>query len=215
VTWLPEMKVAVTGATGFIGRELLTRLVAAGHVAIPLVRREAGLPNERVVGDLAAGDEVRMDLRGVDAVVHLAGRAHVLRETAGDPLAEYRRINVGATERIAHASAAAGVRRVVMVSSIKVNGERTLPGTPFRFDDTPQPEDMYGRSKFEAEIAGREICGSVVGYTVIRPSMVYGFGARGNFERLVKLVRSGAPLPFGGLTNRRSMIHVGNLADLL
>ncbi|WP_246663187.1 NAD-dependent epimerase/dehydratase family protein [Rhizobium sp. WL3] len=155
-------------------------------------------------------------LHGASAIIHLAARVHVMTERASDPLLEFRQANVDATMHLARAAARAGVRRFVFVSTIKVNGERTLPGRPFTADDPPRPQGPYSISKAEAEAAlfalGRE---TGMDITIIRPPLVYGPGVRGNFRSLMKWAASGAPSIFSAVHNRRSFVHVSNLCDLL
>lgn len=154
-------------------------------------------------------------MAGVDVVVHLAARVHVMRETASDPLTEFRAVNVGVTEALARAAATYGVQRLVFVSSIKVNGEATS-GVPYTPDDPPAPHDPYGVSKWEAEQTLKSIAEATgLEVVVIRPPLIYGAGVRGNFLRLLKLVSLGMPLPFGAVHNRRSMVYNGNLASAL
>jgi len=184
------IRVLVTGATGFIGRALCAE---REFEARPCDLRRAGWESE---------------LKGVEVVLHLAGVAHT---QASD--AVYEEVNVRATERLALAALDAGVRRLVYVSSIKVNGEATPPDRPFRASDAPAPQDEYGRSKWRAEQVLRELKSLEV--VVVRPPLVYGPGVRANFRRLLQLVDSGLPLPFGSIGNRRSFVFVGNLTALL
>lgn len=183
---------------------------------IPLVRSPAGLAGERVVGDLTDPDGASGRLEGLDAIVHAAARVHVMHDRAEDPLAEYRRANVAGTLGLAEAAAAAGVRRFVFVSSIKVNGERTARGRPFRPDDPPAPVGPYGRSKLEAE-RGLHKLGQTSGLevVVVRPVLVYGPGVKANFRALMALAGRAIPLPLGGIANRRSLVFLGNLTDLI
>jgi len=155
-------------------------------------------------------------LLGVHCVVHCAARVHMMRETAGDPLTAFREVNVVGTRRLAEAAAAAGVRRLVFLSSVKVMGEITRAGRPFRVDDGPQPVDPYGQSKWEAEQALRDVSRNTgMELVVIRPPLVYGPGVRANFLRLMKVVERGWPLPLGAIDNRRSMVALDNLVDLV
>lgn len=209
------MKIAVTGASGFIGQTLIHRLQHSGHAVVPIVRRPHGLSDEIVTGSLEDADIAALGdrLKGVDAVAHLAARTHVLQDH-GDALTSYRRVNVTGTETIARAAVTAGVRRFVYMSSIKVNGEATGPGRCFSGSDVPAPEDAYGRTKHEAEQAIARIAVATGLETVIlRPPLVYGANVAGNFARLVEAVRRGIPLPFGLVNNRRSLISVDNLVD--
>lgn len=208
--------ILVTGANGFIGRALSDALAASGREVRRAVR--AAGPDDTnaiAVGDIGAGTDWGAALQGVGCVVHLAARTHVLRETAADPLTEYRRINVAATERLARSAAARGVRRIVFLSSVKVNGERT-DTRPFTEDDAPRPEDAYGESKWEAEQALARVAAETgLQAVVLRPPLVYGPGVKGNFLRLMKWVAHGWPLPLGTVANRRSLIYVGNLVDAI
>ena len=209
----------VTGTTGFVGSHLIPVLRVQG-LAVRAVRRSrdasvADGVEPVVAGDLADAPDLRQALEGVDTVVHLAGRAHVMSETAVDPEAAFHRANVDATRHLAKQAAAAGVRRFVFLSSAKVNGERTT-GRPFTEADDPAPEDAYGRSKWRAEQTLREI-GAATGLevVVIRPPLVYGPGVKANFLRLLGLIERGVPLPLAGVHNRRSLVGVWNLCDLI
>lgn len=152
-------------------------------------------------------------LEGVDAVVHLAGRAHVLKETSQDPLAEFRRINVLGTECLARAAADEGVRRLIYVSSIGVNGRVTY-SQPFTEEDVPTPHNSYAISKWEAEQVLHRVAEETgIEVVILRPPLIYGPGVKANFLRLMKLVNQGLPLPLASVRNRRSFLYVGNLAD--
>ena len=155
-------------------------------------------------------------LRGVKAVIHLAARVHVMRDDAVDPLAVFRQMNVAATLHLARQAAACGVHRLVFVSSIKVNGEMTADGDRYSEADTPSPQDAYGCSKWEAEQALWRLAGETgLQIVVVRPPLVYGPAAKGNFASLLRVLRLRLPLPLASVRNRRSMIYVGNLADAL
>lgn len=208
--------VLVTGANGFVGQALCAALVSSGHRVRRAVRApQADLPGAVAVGDIGPATDWRAALEGMGVVVHLAARTHVLLETAADPLGEYRRINVGGSECLARAAAAMGVRRLVFLSSVKVNGESTA-ARPFTENDVPHPEDAYGRSKLEAEQALAGISAATgLEVAVLRPPLVYGPGVKGNFQRLMRQVARGLPLPFGAIHNRRSLVYVGNLADAI
>ena len=205
--------IAVTGATGFIGQALCDALAAAGRPLRRIVRaREPALPDAVAVGDIGSTTDWRAALEGARCVVHLAARTHVMRESAADPLAEYRRANVESTVRLAREAAAAGVRRLVFMSSIKVNGESTR--RPYTEADPPRPEDAYGVSKWETEQALARIAGATgLEVVVLRPPLVYGPGVKGNFLRLMRIVAREERLPLASVANRRSLIYVGNLAD--
>jgi nucleoside-diphosphate-sugar epimerase len=210
-------RVAVTGATGFVGSILVRQLSQLGIPTLALVREETSIPGiERaVVGDLEQATGLASILKGADCVVHLAGRAHVLKETEKDPLEAFTLANVDATVRLAEASVQAKVRRFVFVSTIKVNGESTS-GTPFRPDDTPSPVGAYAQTKQVAESRLKSISHETgLDVVIIRPPLVYGPGVKGNFARLMRLVDQGFYLPLGGATNKRSMVSVFNLCDLI
>lgn len=209
--------IGVTGASGFVGGALLERLTRERYNVIALVKRPAALQCTvvRVIGDLEKAKGLADALKGVDVLIHLAARAHVMREQGSGTLPLYRAVNVEGTRRLAAAAVAAGVRRIVFVSSIKVNGERTV-ARPFTAGDEPAPRDAYGVSKREAEAALWRIAGeTALEVIVIRPPLVYGPSAKGNIRRLASLVQRGLPLPFGAIQNRRSLVSVYNLCDLL
>ena len=213
------MRIAVTGAGGFVGRALCRALATGGHTVIACIRSDEGpegADEVRRITDITERDSLCEAFAGVDAVVHLAGRAHVMADGAIDPLAEYRHVNVEGTRAVAEAAADAGVRRVVFVSSVKVNGEGA-EGAPYRETDQPAPEDAYGITKHEAERALFDIA-QKRGFEAVclRPPLVYGPGVRANFAALMKLCDSGLPLPFGAITqNRRSLIYVDNLTSAI
>jgi UDP-glucose 4-epimerase len=223
------MRILVTGANGFVGRHLVTVLVEGGHRVTATVRRAdadlpAGIAEIHAVGDIGPDTDWTGVLEGIDAVIHLAARVHVMREicpgprsgTGPDPLSRFRRVNALGTECLARAAARAGVGHLVYLSSVKVHGETSPSGAPFTETMAPAPEDPYGLSKWEAEQALARIAGDTgLGVTVFRPPLIYGPGVRANFARLVEAVRRGVPLPFGAVQNRRSLVYVGNLADAI
>lgn len=208
--------ILVTGADGFVGRALCAALAASGRPARRAVRAaRSAFPDTVAVGDIGPGTDWRAALEGVACVVHLAARAHVLRESTADSLAEYRRVNVAGTRVLAEQAARAGVQRLVFLSSVKVHGEES-PDRPFTERDLPHPADAYGVSKWEAERALRAIERETgLEVVVLRPPLVYGPGVRGNFLRLLRLIARGVPLPLASVRNRRSLIYVGNLADAI
>jgi nucleoside-diphosphate-sugar epimerase len=215
------VKVLVTGASGFVGGHLLQHLCARDlAVNAVLRRRDVALPAGATAFapiDLDEAFDCSEALRGCDAAIHLAARVHVMQDTSADPLAAYRKGNTAATLRLAEQAAAAGVRRFVFLSSIKVNGEETQPGQPFTIDSVPRPRDAYGISKLEAENGLREIADRTGMQVVsIRTPLVYGPGVRANFLSMMNWLRRGIPLPFGSLRhNRRSLMAVGNLVDAI
>jgi nucleoside-diphosphate-sugar epimerase len=209
-------RVLVTGASGFIGRALCDALAARGLSVRAAVRRASSITGDaRVVGEIGPDTEWRRALHGVDAVVHLAARVHVMRDAAADPLGAFRTVNVAGTERLARECVVSQVRRLVFVSSIKVNGERTQ-GRPFSETDPPAPEDPYGVSKLEAEQALQRVAAATgLEAVIVRPCLVYGPGVRGNLGRLLAAIERGVPLPLASVDNRRSLIGLTNLCDLL
>jgi nucleoside-diphosphate-sugar epimerase len=208
----------VTGASGFVGRHLVRLLLERGARVRALVR--AGDPElaskgvSLIRGDVGEHTALRDATRGADVVYHLAGRAHILREEAADPLRAFRRVNVEGTRALVYAAAAAGVQRFVFVSSA---GAVCTHAETVVSDLTPaRPNGPYGMSKLEAEVVVAEL-GARLGIATIsiRPSMIYGPGQRGNPQRLFDLVASRLPLPLGGVHNRRSLMYVGNLVHAL
>lgn len=212
------MTILVTGATGFIGGAVVAELAARGFAVRAAVRNAgtsvAGAAEVVAVGDLGLETDWGAAVAGCEAVVHLAGRAHVLKEQ-GDPAPLFQAVNRVATRSLAEAAQAAGVKRFVFVSSIGVHGLGRGAGA---ISETSPivPETPYAQSKADAERDLREICAAGgMKFTIVRPPLVYGPGARGNFARLVRLVESGLPLPLGWVHNRRSMVGLENLADFL
>jgi nucleoside-diphosphate-sugar epimerase len=210
--------IAVTGASGFVGQRVVEDLARRGHVAVGVVRGPSApsTPQARVVGDIGAQTDWARVLEGVEVVVHCAARAHVMHERATDPLPLYRAVNVEGTRRLAEQAARHGVRRIVYLSSVKAAGERSAPGRPLAASDAPVPEDAYGVSKREAELALLDV-GAATGLetVIVRPPLVYGPGVKGNFLRLMAAIARGWPLPLGALDNRRSMVSLANLTDFI
>ena len=208
------MKIAVTGATGFVGRALCKDLLAHDHVVAPVVRQAAGLAHEIMVSNIDAATNWLPALGSIDAVVHLAARVHVMDDTARDPLALYRASNTEATLNLARQAAQAGVKRFVFISTIKVNGEGR--DVPYRETDAPAPEDAYAISKWEAEQGLAQIARETgLEVVILRPPLVYGPGVKANFLRLMQTVRKGWPLPLGAIHNRRSLLYLGNFVDTI
>lgn len=208
--------VAVTGANGFVGRALCAAMESSGIAVRPLVRRAVSEPAAVAVGEIGSQTEWSEALAGVGCVIHCAARVHVSRQSGRESLSSFYEVNVAGTRRLADQAAAMGVRRLVFLSSVKVNGDSTQPGAPFSIDSAAAPQDSYGASKWEAERALLEI-GAATGLEVVivRPPLVYGPGVKANFLKLMRLVELGIPLPFDKVGNRRSLVAVGNLVDLL
>lgn len=213
------MNVFLTGATGFVGKHLSERLDRADSCDVLCAVRNPGsgcAGREVVTGDLSAETDYKNALQGRQLVIHAAARAHIMNEETLDPLAAFRRVNVEGTLNLARQAAAAGVRRFIFISSIKVNGELSEEGRPFSPSDVPAPEDDYGVSKWEAEQGLRAIAGETgMEFVIIRPPLVYGPGVKGNFASMIKLVQKGVPLPLGAIQNKRSLVGVDNLVDLI
>lgn len=207
--------IAVTGATGFVGRRVVSDLAGRGHAVIGLVRSAPGT-DDRVVGEIEADTDWSRALEGVEVVIHCAARAHIMHERSADPLSLYRAVNVEGTRRLAEQAAHCGVKRLVYLSSVKAAGERSLPGRPLRVSDPPAPEDAYGVSKLEAESALR-LVGVATGLetVIVRPPLIYGPGVKGNFLRLLDAIARGWPLPLGSVDNRRSVVSLANLAHFV
>lgn len=207
-------KILVTGANGFVGRILCDTLRKKGGDVIAAVRtkRSAG---EFQTGDLSEVTDWTDALAGVKTVIHLAARVHVLNDTAHNPLAAFRAVNVDGTLNLATQAAKSGVKRFVFISSIGVNGAATF-AEPFTELSTPRPHSPYAVSKLEAEEGLKDVCRKAgMEFVIVRPPLVYGPGAPGNFATLLKLVHRRFPLPLGSVSNRRSMIALENLVDFI
>jgi nucleoside-diphosphate-sugar epimerase len=210
------VRVGVTGAAGFVGNAVVKALIVAGHEVVPFIRKPCGLAGEVIIGDIADSNVRLPSGLSIDAVIHLVALTHVLNQNGADDLQRYRAVNVGGTQNALELARINGARRFIFLSSIKVNGESTQPGKPFTEQSLPAPENAYGISKWEAEqLVVQQAAVSGMEAVIIRPPLVYGIGARGNFPRLIKLAKLGLPLPFGRTKNLRSMIFLENLADVL
>lgn len=210
------MKVAITGATGFLGAHILKGLPAEQLVI--LGRRDPIFPTAVFHQCSIDGDaDFNEALVGVKVVIHCAARAHIMNDDSQDPLTEFRKVNTLGTLNLAKQAADAGVKRFIYISSIKVNSESTEKNKPFKYDDKHNAQDPYGLSKSEAETALFELSQKTgMEIVVIRPPLVFGAGVKANFAALLKLVGKGLPLPFRCITqNKRSMVSVYNLVDLI
>jgi len=217
---MTKRPILVTGATGFVGRMLCAELIRLGNPVQAALRDSASLGvagcEPVKISNIQSDTDWTNALRGVDTVVHLAARVHVMHETSSDPLSAFRMVNTAGTENLARQAVRAGVRRFVYLSSIKVNGEQTLPSRPFTEADLPAPLDPYGVSKCEAEEGLRKIAQQTdMEVVIIRPPLVYGPGVKGNFLNMMRWLHKGVPLPLGAITNARSLIALENLIDLI
>lgn len=227
------MKCLVTGATGLVGKALCAELFRRGHVVRAASRcapAESDGFEQATVGSIDGVTDWSAALRDLDVVIHLAARVHIMNDGAADPLAECRKVNVAGTLNLARQAAAAGVKRFVFISSVKVNGEATpaphprpLPGgargkerEKFSADDVPAPQDPYGISKMEAEAGLRQIAAQTgMAVVIIRPPLVYGLGVKANFAAMMRWLARGVPLPLGAIHNQRSLVALDNLVDLI
>lgn len=238
---IPTNRFLVTGANGFVGKSICAELQRQGYEAWGAVRRNDVVLNSKIsqisVGEINTLTDWSAALAGVDVVIHLAARVHVMNEASGDPLTEFRKTNVQGTEHLARSAAAHGVKRLVFVSSIKVNGESTFPdsssslreippGPPlskwgkikpvFSEADEANPQDPYGVSKWEAEQALQRVAQETgLEVVIVRPPLVYGAGVKGNFAQMLKVLAKGIPLPLASVNNLRSLIYIGNFVDAL
>lgn len=214
--------VLITGANGFVGKPLCEELLRQGQFVRASMRlgRRDNVPVGNIetvsIDVLDGATDWTAALSGINVVVHLAARVHVVKDNSGDPLDELRKVNVEGAWNLALQAAEAGVRRFIFISSIKVNGEGTLPGRPYTAEDRPAPVDPYGISKFEAEDALRRLAYETgMEVVIIRPPLVYGPGVKANFHSMMHWLLKGVPLPLGAVHNKRSFVALDNLVDLI
>ena len=213
--------ILVTGASGFVGQQLCSELGHKGVDVRAAVRTLSELDGisgaeQVIINNIGMKTQWHESLKGVDCVVHLAARVHAVGDNSNVPLAEFRAVNVNATRNLAKQAAAAGVKRFIYISSIKVNGEETLGTHKFTADDEPAPIDPYAISKYEAELALQKISAmSGMDVVIIRPPLVYGPGVKGNFNKMMRWLVKGVPLPFGMVRNSRSFVALDNLIDFI
>lgn len=212
--------ILVTGANGFVGRAVCAALVQKGHTVRAALRNPAKFAiagcEVAKVPSIGADADWSGALHGITTVIHLAARVHVMQNKDADPLEAFRSVNTAGAERLARAAAASGVKRLVYVSSIKVNGEGTVNGHQYSEKNDPAPHDPYSISKWDAEQAlwrvSQETGMEVV---IVRPPLVYGAGVKGNFIQLLKVLAKRIPLPLASVCNQRSLVYVENLSDAL
>lgn len=214
-----QQRLVVTGANGFVGRALCAGATARGIFVRGITRYACDLPSSSenfLVGSMDERTDWRGSFEGSKAVIHLAARVHVMSDTAKAPLEEFRRVNVQGTLTLARQAAASGIRRFVFVSTIKVNGEATTLDQPFFADDVSAPLDPYSVSKMEAEQGLLKIAAETgMEVVIIRPPLVYGPGVKANFQTMMRWLVRGLPLPLGAIHNRRSLVALDNLVDLI
>jgi nucleoside-diphosphate-sugar epimerase len=213
------MKLLITGASGFIGGGVCLEAKNRGFIVRPVTRNPcdfSGIGVNIAVGSIDESTDWGEAIEGCDVVLHLAARVHVIHEATSDPLVEFRKVNVSGTLNLARQAALAGVKRFVFISSIGVNGNETFVA-PFNAQHTEAPNSPYAISKYEAEIGLKALAEETgMEIVVIRPPLVYGFNAPGNFDSLMRWLARGLPLPFGLATaNRRSLVGLDNLVDLI
>ncbi|MDD5321296.1 MAG: SDR family oxidoreductase [Methylococcales bacterium] len=214
-------KVLITGINGFVGKALGDELVTKGFNINGAVRPSVPVDfpdtiTKFVIKDIDSKTDWQNALEGVDVVIHLAARVHIIKETASDALAEFRTVNVEGTLNLACQAVRAGVKRFIFISSIKVNGEGTLLGQPYTEADQAAPVDPYGISKREAEDALHRLASETgMDVVIIRPPLVYGPGVKANFQSMMRWLDRPVPLPLGAIHNRRSLVALDNLIDLI
>ncbi len=219
-----QHRILVTGGDGFVGRAICSKLAALGvYSVVPTARRLAtqGSTQPSIAGligglDIGPATQWQSALVSATSVIHLAARVHVMQDTAGDPMAAFRAVNVEGSLNLARQAAHAGVKRFIFVSTAKVNGESTQLDRPFTEADIANPQDAYSLSKYEAEQGLRQV-GADTGMEVviIRPPLVYGPGVKANFAALMQAVKLGRPLALGAVNNRRSLVALDNLVDFI
>ena len=215
-----SLRILVTGGQGLVGKALVTRVMADRGAVRVSTRQKTSSSDLRLeyiqTTDLSRETEWASALPDMDTVVHCAARVHVMHDTEADPLTAFRTVNVEGTLNLARQAAAAGVKRFVYISSVKVNGESTQSGHAFTETDVPNPQDAYGMSKHEAEEGLRQIAVDTgMEVVIVRPPLVYGHGVKANFAALMLAVQRGWPLPLGAVHNQRSLVALDNLSDFI
>lgn len=215
------MNLLVTGATGFIGRALIKKILTMPeyHVSTAVRRISSDFVSEikqHNIGEISKNTDWVTALEKIDCVIHTAARVHIMADSAKDPLEEFRRVNTMGALNLARQAAESGVKRFVYLSSIKVNGEISPAGKPFTENDNFIPKDPYALSKYEAEVGLFQLANETqMEVVIIRPPLVYGPGVKANFLKMIKWLSKKVPLPFGAIRNKRSLVALDNLVDLI
>jgi nucleoside-diphosphate-sugar epimerase len=212
--------VLLTGANGFIGSAIMRRLQRDACPVRGVLRANSSAMSDRSeyvkIEGLSRDTDWGSALDGVEVVIHTAARVHIMQDSAADPLKQYLEVNLDGTLNLAKQAAAAAVRRFIFISSIKVNGEETLPGSAFAADDKPAPVNPYAISKLKAEEGLLELAAETgMEVVIIRPPLVYGPGVKANFQRMMRWIDRGIPLPLGSIQNKRSLVALENLINLI
>ncbi len=214
-----QKKILLTGASGFLGKGIVNHLERSHKHKLSLVFRKNDFSHgdrKFFVGDIDNSTDFHESLYRQDVVIHTAARVHIMRDNSGEAISKFRKVNVEGTLNLARQAVEAGVKRFIFVSSIKVNGEFTVGSKTFSEQDSPNPKDAYALSKYEAEKGLMAIANSSdMEVVILRPPLIYGPDVKGNFETLIKVVKSNFPLPFGLLDNRRSLVALDNLVNLI
>ena len=210
-----NLKILLTGSSGLVGSALKQRL-AAFNVTMLGRTKLSNVEGRFFYTDINSNSDFAAALNGMDVLIHSAARVHMMDDDAVDPLAAFRNVNTFGTINLAKQAAAAGIKRFIFISSIKVNGERTAAGFPFYHYDEPKPEDAYGISKAEAETGLWQLAAETgIEVVIIRPPLVYGPGVKANFAAMLNLAKKNLPLPLGAIHNKRSLVALDNLVDLI
>lgn len=215
------MRILLTGATGFVGYHLCNSLLSEGHTVYGTIRNEKDFPKlpsdvQPLLIDSITTSLPEAYLNNVDAIIYLAARVHQMNDTSSDAINIYRQINTEATINLAKQAAKNGVRRFVYLSSIKVHGEKQESSSPYTEQNIPNPIDPYAKSKWEAEQLLTQLAEQTsLEVVILRPPLIYGTNVKGNFLKLIKLVKQGIPLPLRQVNNARSFVYVGNLVDAI
>lgn len=211
-------RILVTGATGFVGCSLIPALIEAGHEVLCAVTRQVDWlqAKQTVINKIEEQSDWSGVLEGIDVVIHLAARVHIMNDKAASPGDEFYKVNSLATRNLAEQAAKHGVKRFIFLSSIKVNGEFTLDNQPFTEESMVQTDDPYGKSKLQAERYLRSISHEIgMEYVILRPPLIFGPGVKANFLKMLQLIDKGWPLPFSKINNKRTFIYIDNLVSAI